>query len=166
MICYCHNSKREEARQSFYFLIVTISKNVGWHLESSTLSLVNGWRNEKKIGPKKHFREALEENVSDICTQKKSELIPPNLKECVLLTGGVGNNKKGCFSVYSLVEENDGWRRKPTGFQSFNLLYDWKPCVSSIVGTVCFKFFLSRVLFTKKKDYMQKFKAKIPASTL
>ena len=53
---------------------MTISKNVGWHLESSTLSLVNGWRNEKKIGPKKHFREALEENVSYICTHKKNQI--------------------------------------------------------------------------------------------
>jgi hypothetical protein len=25
---------------------------------------------EEKIGPKKHFGEALEENVSDICTKK------------------------------------------------------------------------------------------------
>ena len=39
-------------------------------MESSSLFLVNGWCNEEKIGPKKHFGEALEENVSDICTKK------------------------------------------------------------------------------------------------
>ena len=64
----------------------------------------------------------------------------------MLLTGGVGNNKKGCFfSLYSLVEENDGWRKKVKkveAFQISKLLVQWVLVVvieSKIPPKICIK---------------------------